>query len=151
MVIKRIWALLSWALLIATQNNRLIGGLCNSKTCFLHHLDFFFLLENWIESIFVLHNERPQHMPVCISTSQLGLQHSTYKNRPLFRMYYLSPLFWYGVGQKVTKGQLISEWISETIISPKIWTKKNQDFCPHNTGQVSWQIFVRILGETMTS
>ena len=42
MVIKRIWALLSWALLIATQNNRLIGGLCNSKTCFLHHLDFFF-------------------------------------------------------------------------------------------------------------
>ena len=105
MVIKRIWALLSWALLIATQNNRLIGGLCNSKTCFLHHLDFF-RLENWIESIFVLHNERPQHMPVCISTSQLGLQHSTYKNRPFFRMYF-SPLFWYGVGQKVTR---LSRW-----------------------------------------
>ena len=118
MVIKRIWALLSWALLIATQNNRLIGGLCNSKTCFLHHLDFF-LLENWIESIFVLHNERPQHMPVCISTSQLGLQHSTYKNRPFFSYVLIPLVLIWRVGQKVSKGQLISEWLFGVFNFPK--------------------------------
>ena len=50
-----------------------------------------------------------------------------------------------------TKGQLISEWIYEVIVSPKIWTKNCQDFYPHYTGQKSWQFFVCILGETMTS
>ena len=49
-----------------------------------------------------------------------------------------------------TKGQLISEWIFKVTISPKIRTKNCQDFCPHCTGQKSWQIFVHILGETMT-
>ena len=49
------------------------------------------------------------------------------------------------------KGQTISEWIYEVIVSPKIRTKNCQDFCPHYTGQKSWQFFVRILGETMTS
>ena len=29
------------------------------------------------------------------------------------------------------KGQLISEWIFEVIVSPKIQTKNYQDFCPH--------------------
>ena len=51
----------------------------------------------------------------------------------------------------VTKGQIISEWSYEVIVSPKIWTKNCQDFCPHYTGQKSWQFFVHILGETMTS
>ena len=50
-----------------------------------------------------------------------------------------------------SKGQLISEWIYEDIVSPKIWTENCQDFCPHHTGQKSWQWYVRILGETMTS
>ena len=49
------------------------------------------------------------------------------------------------------KGHLISEWIYEVIVSPKIRTKNCQDFCPHYTRQKSWQLFVRILGETMTS
>ena len=49
------------------------------------------------------------------------------------------------------KGQTISEWIVEVIISPKIWTKNCQDFCPYYTGQKSWQFFVRILRKTMTS
>ena len=49
------------------------------------------------------------------------------------------------------KGQLISEWIYQVIVSPKIQTKNCQDFCPHYTGQKFWQFFVRILGETMTS
>ena len=49
------------------------------------------------------------------------------------------------------KGQLISESINEVIVSPKIRSKNCQDFCPHYTGQKSWQFFVRILGETMTS
>ena len=30
----------------------------------------------------------------------------------------------------VAKGQLISERIFEVIVSPKIWTKNCQDFCP---------------------
>ena len=51
----------------------------------------------------------------------------------------------------IAKGQLISEWIYEVIVSPKIRTKHCQDLCPHYTGQKSWQFFVRILGETMTS
>ena len=46
-----------------------------------------------------------------------------------------------------SKGQWISEWIYEAIVSPKIWTKH----CPDYTGQKSWQFFVRIYGETMTS
>ena len=50
-----------------------------------------------------------------------------------------------------SKGQLISEWIYEVIVSPKIWMKNCQDFCPHYTGQKSWQFFVCILGETITS
>ena len=29
------------------------------------------------------------------------------------------------------KGQLISEWIYEVIVSPKIKKKNCQDFCPH--------------------
>ena len=49
------------------------------------------------------------------------------------------------------KGQLISEWMYELIVSPKIRTKNCQDICPHSTGQKAWQLFVRILGETMTS
>ena len=49
------------------------------------------------------------------------------------------------------KGQLISEWIYDLIVSPKIWTKNCQDFCPPYTGQKSWQFFICILGETMTS
>ena len=49
------------------------------------------------------------------------------------------------------KGQLISESIYEVIVSHKIRTKNCQDFCPQYTGQKSWQFFVRILGETMTS
>ena len=53
--------------------------------------------------------------------------------------------------QAASKGQTISEWIYEVIVSPKIRTKHCQDFCPHYTGQKSWQFFVRILGETMTS
>ena len=40
-----------------------------------------------------------------------------------------------------TKGQLISEWIHEVIVSPKIWTKHFQDFCSV-VGQKSWQIFI---------
>ena len=32
--------------------------------------------------------------------------------------------------QALTKGQLISEWIYEVIVSPKIRTKNCQDFCP---------------------
>ena len=48
------------------------------------------------------------------------------------------------------KGQTISEWIVEVIISPKIWTKTCQDFCPYYTGQKSWQFLVGILEETMT-
>ena len=48
-----------------------------------------------------------------------------------------------------SKGQTISEWIYEVIISPKKWTKNC--FCPHYLGQKSWQFFVRILGERMTS
>ena len=28
------------------------------------------------------------------------------------------------------EGQTISEWIYEVIVSPKIWTKNCQDFCP---------------------
>ena len=47
---------------------------------------------------------------------------------------------------KATKGQLISEWICEFIISSKIRTKNCQDFCPHYTGHQSWQFF---LGETI--
>ena len=49
------------------------------------------------------------------------------------------------------KGQLISEWIYRDIVSPKIRTNNCQDSCPHYTGQKSWQVFIRILGETMTS
>ena len=49
------------------------------------------------------------------------------------------------------KGQTISEWIYEVIVSPKIQTKNCQDFCPHYTGQKSWHFFIRVLGETMTS
>ena len=49
------------------------------------------------------------------------------------------------------KGQLISEWIYEVIASPKIQTKNCQDFCTQYTRQKSWQFFVRIWGETMTS
>ena len=49
------------------------------------------------------------------------------------------------------KGQSISEWIYEVNVSPKILTKNRQDFWPQYTGQKSWQFFVRILGETMTS
>ena len=61
-------------------------------------------------------------------------------------------LSWGGTsGLKNSKAQLISEWIYEVIVSPKIQTKNCQDFCPHYTGQKSWQFFVRILGETMTS
>ena len=52
---------------------------------------------------------------------------------------------------QITKGQLISEWIYKVTVFPKIRTKNCQDFCPHYTGQISWQFFVRILGETMTS
>ena len=92
-LINLFWDLLTFSRPCLLQHkiiDEVIGGLFNSKACFLHHLDFFFL-ENWIESISVLHNERPQHMPVCISTSQLGLQHSTYKNRPFFS-YVLIPL-----------------------------------------------------------
>ena len=29
-----------------------------------------------------------------------------------------------------TKGQKISEWIYEVIVSPKIWTKNCKNFCP---------------------
>ena len=50
-----------------------------------------------------------------------------------------------------TKGQSISEWIFEVIVSPKIQMKNCQDFCPHYTGQKSWRSFIHILGETMTS
>ena len=32
-----------------------------------------------------------------------------------------------------------------------MWTKNCQDFCPVLWGQKSWQFFVHILGETMTS
>ena len=52
------------------------------------------------------------------------------------------------------KGQWISEWIYEVIVSPKIWTKYCKDFCPvvwHSTGQKSLQYLVHILGETITS
>ena len=52
---------------------------------------------------------------------------------------------------KIAKGQLISEWIYEVIVFSKLRTKNCQDFCPHYTGQKSWQFFVRILGDTMTS
>ena len=45
----------------------------------------------------------------------------------------------------------MSEWIYEVITSPKIQAKNRQDFCPHYTGQKSWKILGRILGETMTS
>ena len=55
------------------------------------------------------------------------------------------------VKHDLDKGQLISEWINEFIVFPKIQTKNCQDFCPHYTGQKFWQFFVRILGETMTS
>ena len=55
-------------------------------------------------------------------------------------------IFW-----RFAKGPLISEWIYEVIVSPKIRTKNCQDFCPHYTGQKSWQFFVCILEETMTS
>ena len=54
----------------------------------------------------------------------------------------------------LTKGQKISEWIYEVIVSPKIWTKYCKDICPvlcHTTGQKSLQFLVHILGETMTS
>ena len=54
-------------------------------------------------------------------------------------------------GQKMAKGQLFSGWIYEVIVSPKMWTRNYQDFCPHYTGQKSCQFFVRIFGETMTS
>ena len=37
------------------------------------------------------------------------------------------------------KGQSISEWIYEVIVSPKIRTKNCQDFCLHYTWQKSWQ------------
>ena len=50
-----------------------------------------------------------------------------------------------------TKSQLILEWIYEVIVSSKILTKNCQNFCPHYTGQKSWQFFVGILGEMMTS
>ena len=33
------------------------------------------------------------------------------------------------------KGQLISEWIYEVIVSPKIRTKNCQDFCPSTQGR----------------
>ena len=49
------------------------------------------------------------------------------------------------------KGQIISEWIYEVIISPKIRRINCQDFCPLYTGQKSWQFFVRILVEMMTA
>ena len=59
---------------------------------------------------------------------------------------------WLPITGWATKGQLISEWIYEVIVSPKIQTKNCQDFCcPHYTGQISWQFFFHILGETMTS
>ena len=45
----------------------------------------------------------------------------------------------------VTKGLLISEWIYEVIVSLKKRTKNCQNFCPHYTGQISWQFFVHIL------
>ena len=44
-----------------------------------------------------------------------------------------------------------SEWIYEVIVSPRIQTKKCQDFCPYYTELKSWQSFVRILEERMTS
>ena len=50
-----------------------------------------------------------------------------------------------------TKGQLISEWSHEVIVSSKIRTKNCQSFCPHYKGQKSWQVFVHILGQTITS
>ena len=34
----------------------------------------------------------------------------------------------------LAKGQTISEWIYEVIVSPKIRTKNSQAFCPHYTG-----------------
>ena len=34
---------------------------------------------------------------------------------------------------EITKGQIISEWIYEVIVSLKIRTKNCQDFCPHYT------------------
>ena len=51
----------------------------------------------------------------------------------------------------IIKGQSISEWIYEVIVSPKIQTKKYYDFCPHYTGQKSCQFLGHILGETMIS
>ena len=42
-------------------------------------------------------------------------------------------------GLAPSKGQLISELIYEVIVSPIIRTKNCQDFCPHYTGQKSWQ------------
>ena len=35
-----------------------------------------------------------------------------------------------GVGQGLAKGQLNSEWIYEVIVSPKMQTKNDKDFCP---------------------
>ena len=48
-------------------------------------------------------------------------------------------MWWLMLWIMMTKGQTISEWIYEVVISPKI------DFCPHYTGQKSWQFFVSIL------
>ena len=42
---------------------------------------------------------------------------------------------------RFAKGQLISEWIYQIIVSPKIRSKNCQDFCFHYTGQNSWQFF----------
>ena len=44
-------------------------------------------------------------------------------------------MWWLMLWIMMTKGQTISEWNYEVVISPKI------DFCPHYTGQKSWQFF----------
>ena len=51
----------------------------------------------------------------------------------------------------LSKGQTISEWIYEAIVSPKIRTKNCQNFCPVQVRAEILTIFVRILEETMTS
>ena len=91
-----------------------------------------------------------QHI-YCQNTASAATAHGAFPKRfivpNLYAIFTTKSLFLWSN----SKGQTISEWICEVIVSPKIRTNNCQDFCPVLWGQISWQFFVRILGETMSS
>ena len=67
---------------------------------------------------------------------------------------YIRILFWFI--WHLAKGQIISEWIYNRVYfsfrKTNLWSHRfSQNMNKNYTGQKSWQFFVRILGETMTS